>query len=395
MKEINVNETNGTIAGKDDTVLYKSTVTGSQDDGFTITNTLLTSISGTKTWVDYNNADSTRPDSITVNLLADGTKVDSTIVTADANGVWSFEFTNLEKYKYDDTLGKYVEIEYTITEDEVDGYETSYVQTTEGYDIYNSYSTLTYVTGTKTWNDDDNRYGTRPESIKVNLLANGEVVDTATVTADDNWEYLFDNLDKYDTNNELIEYTVKEAGEVDLTVDGIDAVYDVEYDGYNIINTLQNTGSLVITKTSIGTSTPDDAVFTIYYAGTDEALTFIYYYEFVDGVFRLDNIPVGEYTVVESGAEMDGYTLEVEADSISITIVENSETSIEFVNNYSQVQDEGDETTTTVEKTEEAETTAVEDNVQTGDNQNMFIYAGLILLAIVAFFTLRKKKHVQ
>ncbi|MCD7894246.1 MAG: LPXTG cell wall anchor domain-containing protein [Erysipelotrichaceae bacterium] len=25
----------------------------------------------------------------------------------------------------------------------------------------------------------------------------------------------------------------------------------------------------------------------------------------------------------------------------------------------------------------------------------MFIYAGLILLAIVAFFTLRKKKHVQ
>ncbi len=165
-------------------------------------------------------------------------------------------------------------------------------------------------------------------------------------------------------------------------------------DGHEIIVTntyTKLTGSLVITKISNGTTTPDDAIFTIYYADTDEVLTTISYSEFVDGIFTLDNVPVGNYTVVESGAEIDGYTLEVAATSIDVTINEDSETSITFTNSYSDVEDE-EETTVT---TEETTTEEVEDNVQTGDNQNTMIYAGLIILAVIAIFALSKKKHVE
>ncbi|MEL1196647.1 Cna B-type domain-containing protein, partial [Staphylococcus epidermidis] len=52
-------------------------------DGNNIVNThqvAKTSVSGQKTWSDHDNQDGVRPDEITVNLLADGKKVDSKTV---------------------------------------------------------------------------------------------------------------------------------------------------------------------------------------------------------------------------------------------------------------------------------------------------------------------------
>ena len=45
-------------------------------------------LSGTKTWEDDDNRDGLRPDSITINLLADGEKVQETVVTANENDEW-------------------------------------------------------------------------------------------------------------------------------------------------------------------------------------------------------------------------------------------------------------------------------------------------------------------
>ena len=90
-------------------------------------------ISGTKKWVDENNQDGIRPTSITVNLFANGTKVADQKVTPDANGNWSYVFRNLPQY---DVNG---EITYTVTEDVVDGYETS----VNGYNITNTHKTET------------------------------------------------------------------------------------------------------------------------------------------------------------------------------------------------------------------------------------------------------------
>ena len=197
---------------------YTKTVT-KESTGYVITNTHnpeTTCINGTKTWSDNDNQDGKRPTSITVNLLANGTKVDSKEVTANDN--WKYEFTNLPKY----AAGN--EITYTVEEDAVEGYEA----TVDGYNITNTHKPeTTKVEGTKTWNDSDNQDGIRPDSITVNLFANGTKVDSKEVTANDNWKYSFTNLPKYAAGNEII-YTVSEE-----LVDG----YEASVNDYNITNT--------------------------------------------------------------------------------------------------------------------------------------------------------------
>ncbi|MDO5346652.1 MAG: Cna B-type domain-containing protein, partial [Lachnospiraceae bacterium] len=199
-------------------------LSGTSTDGTvtTLTNTHTpetTSISGSKTWNDNNNQDGKRPESITINLLANGEEKDSKTVTPDASGNWSWSFTDLPKYENGE------EIEYTITEDAVAGY-TSEVT---GYDVTNSYTPeTTEVSGSKTWNDNNNQDGKRPESITINLLANGEEKDSKTVTPDasGNWSWSFTDLPKYE-NGEEIEYTITE-----------DAVagYTSEVTGYDVTN---------------------------------------------------------------------------------------------------------------------------------------------------------------
>lgn len=172
-------------------------------NGYDITNTYSpekVEISGTKTWNDNNNQDGKRPDSITINLLADGEKVDSQIVTANNN--WAYNFTDLAKYKD----GK--KVDYTVTEDPVSDYTT----TIDGYNITNSYTpATTSISGTKTWSDNNNQDGKRPDSITINLLANGKKVDSQKVAAaaDGTWTASFTNLPKYKDGRE-IKYTVTE-----------------------------------------------------------------------------------------------------------------------------------------------------------------------------------------
>ena len=72
-------------------------------------------ISGTKTWEDYENKDNTRPDEITVNLLANGNKIKEEKVKADENGEWKYKFTDLEKYDENNNI-----IKYEIEEEKVD-----------------------------------------------------------------------------------------------------------------------------------------------------------------------------------------------------------------------------------------------------------------------------------
>ena len=173
-------------------------------------------ISGTKTWNDNNNQDGIRPSSITVNLLANGRQVASKTVSASDN--WQYSFDNLAAY----ANGQ--KITYTVTENAVAGYTS----TVDDYNVTNNHTPATVkVSGTKTWNDNNNQDGIRPSSITVNLLANGRQVASKTVSASDNWQYSFDNLAAY-ANGQKITYTVTE-----------DAVagYTSTVDGYNITNT--------------------------------------------------------------------------------------------------------------------------------------------------------------
>ena len=180
---------------------YDSAVSGDMDKGFVITNTNneKVSISGTKTWNDNNNQDGVRPDKITINLLANDNKVDSKEVTANDN--WAYSFDNLAKY---DDKGK--EITYTVTENPVDDYTSEQ----KGNDFTNTHTpATTEISGTKTWKDNNNQDGIRPDKITIHLMANGQEVHTTEATVANNWSYSFSDLPKFE-NGQEINYTVIE-----------------------------------------------------------------------------------------------------------------------------------------------------------------------------------------
>ena len=189
-------------------------------DGNNITNTytVKTKISGTKTWIDYDNKDNTRPNKIRIYLVKNGTKTDSYKDVTEADG-WSYSFEDLDKYDENNNL-----ITYSVEEEKVDNYTTTY----DGNNITNKYVAKTSIEGTKTWIDNDNQENTRPSKIRVYLVKNGTKTDSyKDVTEADGWKYSFTDLEKYDENNNLISYSVEE-----------DAVenYSTTYEGNNITN---------------------------------------------------------------------------------------------------------------------------------------------------------------
>ena len=206
-------------------------------------------IQGTKIWDDNNDEAGNRPENITVYLLEDGEIIDDTTVTAEDN--WAFQFTALPKYK--EGTEPYV---YTILEEEVPGYSDSYEKTASRdgtvYTITNTYEgepEPEYITvqGKKLWNDKNGADGTRPESVTVNLLQDGEIIAEMDITAEDNWEYEFPLLPEYRTETEKYVYRVSER-----VPSGYTASYQTEeVDGvtwYNIINTPVTEKEVTITK---------------------------------------------------------------------------------------------------------------------------------------------------
>ena len=79
----------------------------------------------------------------------------------------------------------------------------------------------------KIWDDNDDFDGLRPDSITIHLFADGEEIDSAKLTEENDWAYTFENLPKHNEGKE-IEYTVEE-DEV--------AFYTASIDGYTITNT--------------------------------------------------------------------------------------------------------------------------------------------------------------
>ena len=194
-------------------------------DGYDLTNSYTpskTSVSVTKKWDDNNNQDGIRPDSIKVQLYADGVATDDEVTLNEANN-WTTTWNDLPQKKD----GK--DIVYSVKEvGTTDGYEATVDASNPGNIIITNKhkAETTKIDGRKIWDDNNNQAGKRPGSIKVNLLANGKVVQTKTVTADDNWEYSFTDLPKYEDGKEIV-YTITE--------DKV-AGYETEIHGYNIIN---------------------------------------------------------------------------------------------------------------------------------------------------------------
>ena len=195
------------------------------------------SLSGKKTWND-NGDTSKRPQSITVNLLADGEPaLDSSnqpikkVVTE--NDGWEYTFENLP------VSNGSADIVYSVSEDAVDGYDVTY----DGLNITNTPAVEKVIINIhKDWDDDGDAAQKRPSEIVVELLADGDLVETITLNEDTDWSYESDNLPKYN-GDKLIEYDIKEI----KVPDNYSVTYDKDKENY----------SFVITNTYSEDPTPD------------------------------------------------------------------------------------------------------------------------------------------
>lgn len=89
---------------------------------------------------------------------------------------------------------------------------------------------VTSVTISKVWDDENNVHRTRPANINVQLLQNGVMVNSATMTGTgNNWSYTFSNLPAVDAKGVPYEYTARE-----IQVSG----YTTELNGTVIVNHL-------------------------------------------------------------------------------------------------------------------------------------------------------------
>lgn len=226
---------------------YTSEVTGDAASGFTITNSYspeTVDVKATKNWDDANNQDGKRPTKITINLLADGKKVDSKEIQAAADGTWTATFEKLAKYK----AGK--EIKYTVTEEAVAEYEA----TITDFTITNKYAPkeIDYKV-TKVWNDANNQDGKRPESVTVQLYKKVGAADPVAVegkkltltakekTDDNTWVASFTNLPQYEAGKEIT-YSIKEVD--------VPAGYKASVTGQVVTNT-HNPDTVILSGTKV------------------------------------------------------------------------------------------------------------------------------------------------
>lgn len=113
------------------------------------------------------------------------------------------------------------------------------------YSITNEAIEKTDITVTKVWYDMDNKFDLRPDSITVQLKANGtEYGQPVTLNKDNNWAYTFTGLNMTDGNGTAIEYTVEET----VASEHYRSTVAKDNNGnFTITNTLK-TGDLVIQK---------------------------------------------------------------------------------------------------------------------------------------------------
>lgn len=157
----------------------------------------------TKAWNDGNNQDGLRPKTITA--VVNGSDGSARFVQLFEGQNWATSLNNLPKYKNG------TEIQYTVKENVIPGYETEIKQTGDSYAIMNSHTpAVVTVSAVKVWDDANNQDGIRPSLIQVTLTGSDGSVRNAAITKNDGWTYQFKNLPKY-KNGVKIDYTLQEA----------------------------------------------------------------------------------------------------------------------------------------------------------------------------------------
>lgn len=198
-------------------------------------------VTGHINWNDNGDNDNLRPDSVTATLYANGKSTGRTLELNEDNG-WTQTWQDVDSY-YNDNGTTGTPVVYTIVVDVPDGYTVSYIpESTTTINPQTINIGLTHETdqqaldATIYWNDNSDQDGRRPDSVNIQLYANGEKVvgQTADVTGDgDIWTASFSGLDKY-ADGELIDYTIRLNDNTGRTYEALTAGMNL-YLSYNAV----------------------------------------------------------------------------------------------------------------------------------------------------------------
>ena len=330
-----------------DVVTPAGTETGAIEAEGTVTNKqVFTDITATKVWVDQVNdlADDelyagTRPAQITVKLMDDETVVKSeTVDSSTADARQEISFVKVPVYGADGTT----KISYTVAEDAVPNYTTTYIQPTKT--VVNTYK-MGNISGTKQWVDGDQPHDTS-EELKGKLTVNYSYIDgegaeqTGTVSNPHiDWSgntYTVVGLPEKTADGYAYTYWVTETAPTGYTVSysGDDA--EKAFDGETIINTLETVDvsatkvwadgdnqdglrtdvTLHLTGTVEGMGTDaksyDDRVIPANATGDDLTVTWTglpAYYGGQKVTYSVTEDPIEGYTPEVTGSVEDGFTV--------------------------------------------------------------------------------------
>lgn len=200
-----------------------------------------------KKWEDCDNQDGLRPKTIEIALNADGNNAGKYILSDENN--WEAAVSSLDKYKG----GK--EIKYTWVEKPVTGYTSTQSASGNTTTITNAHiPEKVSINVIKTWQDENDADGIRPDNIDVTLLADGTDMNDYSITKEGRWKLTVENLDKYKNGKEII-YIWQEKDvtgyTADIRTDGYDTVITNSHDPKYAIVTEIDQGTITETETDI------------------------------------------------------------------------------------------------------------------------------------------------
>ena len=280
---------------------YTKAISGDAANGFTITNTITgkVNIPVTKVWVGP------EASSAKVTLYADGVEKDS--VTLNAANNWVHVFANLDKYNNG------TEIVYTITEEPIANYDSAITgDVATGFTVTNTNTEKVAVDVTKNW------VGPATDSVTIKLLADGVEVESAVLTATDNWMHTFSNLPKYAADGHEIVYTVDEYDVPSY----VKAIEGTSTTGFTVTNTITGKVDIPVTKVWVGPAT-DSVTVNLYADGVKVDTvqltaanqwkhTFANLDKYENGreiVYTVDEVLISGYKTKITGDAQTGFTI--------------------------------------------------------------------------------------
>lgn len=203
---------------------YEIKTTGSATEGLVLNYThavKTVDVKATVVWADGNNRDGVRPETVSLQLKADGENLGD-VITVNEKSKWTKTWTGLGEYK----AGK--KVVYTVEVVGLKGGEDGYTAEITGDAGTGFTITATHVPAVAeikasvNWDDADNQDAIRPEFVEAELYA-GDVSTGKKVklTADNKWTASFGEMD-LKKDGKTIEYTLvaTKADGYECTVEG-------------------------------------------------------------------------------------------------------------------------------------------------------------------------------